>query len=125
VSKGTWTYDNSHAGTLDHSAEQQHTSCNLPACGAPLHAAADNDDEGYQRAQLDDDSERDQESDGAPHIAKRRVFRAVAGPRERDARVFDYGTATMEAIGIFALAVLAWSVWTREVCRRVDVQDYS
>ena len=102
---GKDTYHDGHAGALDDGAEREDANGYLPACGATLDSAGDNDDEGDDGAELDDDAERGQETDGPPHVAEGRVLCAVAHLGKGDTGARDGGAATVEAVRVFALAV--------------------
>jgi hypothetical protein len=83
------TYHNGHSCALYDCAKQQHTDGDLPSSSPPLYAASYDDHKGYQCAELDDDSERDQEADCPPHVAKGRVLCTVARSWEGNTCAFD------------------------------------
>ena len=100
------TYDYGHAGALGEGAEDEQGDGDHPALCAALDAARHDDDEGDEGAQLDDDAEGDEEADGAPHVAEGRVLDAVGGAREGNALARDGRAAAMEAVRVFARAIL-------------------
>lgn len=78
-----------------------------------MYAARKNHHEGDQRTQLDDDTERGEEADCPPHVAEGGVLGAIAVAGEGNAGTFDGRAAAVEAVGVFAFAVLGFIV--REV----------
>lgn len=89
------TYHNGHACTLHNGTKRQNANSDLPPCRPSLHTTRNDDDEADERAKLHHDAKRDQESNGPPHVAKRRVLCAVAGSREGHAGTRDGRAAAM------------------------------
>lgn len=100
------TYYNSHSSTLHKSGEDQQRGDDLPALGPALHTTCYYYGESDQGAKLSDNIKGDQEPDRPPHAAEVAILLAVGRLRERYTCTFDGRTALVEAIGVFALAVL-------------------
>jgi hypothetical protein len=65
------TYHNGYTHALHQSAESQQAGHDLPAGAAALHSARDDDAKAYQRGELHDNGEIEQEANGPPEVAER------------------------------------------------------
>lgn len=105
VSRQKETYHYSHASALNNGAKGQDTHSNLPASGPALDTTRNDDDKSDDGAKLNDNTEGGQEANRAPHVAKGGIFCAIARLGKGNAGACDGRAASVEAIGVFALAV--------------------
>lgn len=95
----------SHASALDNGTKGQDTDSNLPASGPALDTTRNDDDKSDDGAKLNDNTKGGQEANSAPHVAKGGIFCAVARLGKGNTGACDGRAASVEAIGVFALAV--------------------